>query len=62
MKYIVWMRSKPGMYEQYNGKVEVWAKNEKEAIENAHAKLRRGAFPDRNSGMWNIDKIECIGT
>lgn len=59
-KYWVWMRSKPGMYEQYNGKVEVCADNDDAAIIAAHKKLKAGAFPDRNASMWIVEKIERV--
>ena len=55
------MRSVPGPYTQYNGKVDVYADNEQEAIDNAHIKLRRDSFPERNRGMWRVEKIECLG-
>lgn len=60
-KYVVWMRSVPGMYAQYDGKVTVYAEDEFEAAENAHIKLKRGAFPDRDRSMWRVEKIECVG-
>jgi len=60
-KYDVYMKSVPGMYAQYNGKVTVYADNEEEAVDLALLKLRRGSFPDRSSDMWRIEKIECIG-
>ena len=59
-KYNVWMRSVPGMYAQYDGKVEVYANDEDEAIDNAHAKLRRTSFPDRDRSMWKVDRVECV--
>ena len=59
-RYNVWMRSIPGMYAQYDGKVEVSAENETEAIDNAFLKLKRGVFPDRNRSMWKVDRVERV--
>ena len=56
--YRVWLRSKPGMYEQYKGKVDVTAFSEDDAVETALRKLRAGAFPDRTADMWIIEKVE----
>jgi len=55
--YEVAMRSKPGPVEQYNGIVTVFAESEEDAIEAAYRKLKRGAFPDRNRGMWTVDAV-----
>jgi hypothetical protein len=55
--YRVWLRSKPGMYEQYGGYVDVVAPNAKQAEEAAFAKLRR-TYPNRSRGMWVVKKIE----
>ncbi len=55
--YEVAMRSKPGPVEQYNGIVTVQAENDDEAIEAAFRKLKNGAFPDRNRGMWTVDSV-----
>jgi hypothetical protein len=59
-RYRVWMRSTPGFYEQYSGKVDVWAEDEEQAEERAFQELRRGAFPDRGRTMWRVEKIEVI--
>ena len=59
-KYNVWLRSKPGMYEQYNGKVMVYAEHEEEAVDRAFRKLKRTTFPHRPRGMWRVDKVELI--
>ncbi len=58
----VWLRSVPGMYEQYNGKVKVYAKDEEEAVDRALDRLRRGAFPDRDRSMWRVEKIELVSS
>lgn len=59
-KYHVWLRSVPGFYEQYDGKVSVYARDDDEAIELAFDKLKRGAFPDRSRSMWRVEKVERI--
>lgn len=61
MKYRVWMRSAPGFYEQYSGKVDVFAESEDQAIDRAFQELKRGAFPDRSRNMWRVEKVERIG-
>jgi hypothetical protein len=59
-KYRVWIRSVPGFYTQYDGYVDVYADFEEEAIEFAFLKLKRGAFPDRNSSMWRVESVEVL--
>lgn len=60
--YRVWLRSVPGMYEQYDGKVDVkvdvYATNEDDALEAAFYKLKTSAFPHRHRNMWYVEKIE----
>lgn len=56
-KYEVWMRSRPGMYEQYDGKIDVYADNDTDAIEIAFRKLKQGAFPERDRHMWIVEKV-----
>jgi hypothetical protein len=58
--YKVWMRSKAGFYEQYDGFVDVYAKDDSDAISKALRKLKTGAFPDRNNSMWTVEKVERI--
>lgn len=60
-KFRVWMRSVPGFYEQYDGKVDVFAEDAEQAKERAYAELNRGAFPDRWRSMWKVDRVETIG-
>ena len=60
-QYSVWLRSRPGFYEQYDGKVDVWAENDDDAIERAFRELKRGTFPDRSRDMWRVDRVERIG-
>ena len=59
-KFQVWMRSVPGMFAQYDGKVDVYAEDAEGAIEKAHQKLKRGAFPDRSRDMWKVEKVERV--
>lgn len=59
-KYEVWLKSIPGFYAQYDGKVTVYAPNDNDAIEKAFAKLKNGAFPDRNRSMWKVEKVVRI--
>ena len=57
-KYNVWVSSVPGFYEQYSGKVTVFAENEDSAIDRAFYKLKHGAFRDRSRSMWRVRKVE----
>lgn len=59
-KWRVWMRSTPGPYEQYDGKVDVFADNEDEAEERAFAELKRGSFPDRGRACWKVERVEKL--
>lgn len=56
-KYEVWLKSVPGFYAQYHGKVTVFARNDDEAEELAFIKLKNGAFPDRTRNMWRVEKV-----
>lgn len=58
-KYCVWLKSVPGMYEQYSGKITVFANSEDIAIDRVFQKLR-GSFPERSRSMWKIEKIERL--
>jgi hypothetical protein len=60
-KFRVWIRSVPGFYEQYDGKVDVFAEDEEQATERAMVELKRGAFFDRDASMWRVERIEKIG-
>lgn len=59
--YTVHMRSRPGMFEQYAGAVEVVASDPEDAVDKAFAKLKRGAFPERSRDMWIVEKVETNG-
>ena len=56
--YRVWLRSKPGHYEQYSGHVDVTAFDEDGAINMAFSKLKANSFPDRTRDMWIVEKVE----
>lgn len=58
--YHVWLRSRPGFYAQYDGKVKVVAYSDDDAVEKALCKLKRGAFSDRDRSMWIIEKVERV--
>ena len=62
IKYDVWIRSVPGMYAQYDGKVTVYALDEEDAVERAFKKLKTGAFPERSRSMWKVEKIEEVSS
>ena len=57
--YRVWLRSAPGFYEQYSGKVDVFADDVEEAKQRALQELKRTSFPDRNATMWHVEKVEA---
>lgn len=59
-KYKVWVKSVPGFFTQYSGKVTVSALNDDDAISRVLRKLRTGAFPDRTDSMWKIESVERI--
>jgi hypothetical protein len=59
-RYNVWLRSRPGFYAQYDGKVTVWADDEDDAVEMAMHKLKTGAFSDRDNSMWIVEKVERV--
>ena len=48
-RFRVEMRSRPGMWAQYNGHVDVLAPDIDSAFEHAVKKLARTSFPDRPS-------------
>jgi len=53
-KYEVHMRTKPGMFAQYDGKVDVYAEDDEQAIERAFREIKRTAFPDYTRDMWRV--------
>lgn len=58
--YRVYLRSRPGMYEQYGGYVDVIASGDVAAEDAAFNKLRR-TYPNRSRDMWIVEKIERKG-
>ena len=58
MNYRVWLRSTSGIFAQYAGHVDVVADTAEDAKTAALAKLRRTLFPDRDSSMWKIERVE----
>lgn len=56
--YRVYIRSRPGMWELYNGYVDVQASDDSAAIDAALTKLARGAFSDRSRSAWIVEKVE----
>ena len=59
-KYRVWIKSKAGFVAQYSGKVDVLATDDDDAIDRAMARLKYGAFPDRDRSMWIVERVERI--
>lgn len=59
-RYRIWLRSVPGPYEQYAGKVDVTADSPTSAQARALGELQRTSFPDRSPGMWRIERIEVL--
>lgn len=59
-RYKVWMRTRGGMYAQYDGAVSVWAEDDDQAIERAFRELKRGAFPDYGRDMWKVERVERV--
>jgi hypothetical protein len=63
-RYRCFMSSKPGMYAQYDGHVDVWSPNDdwEEVFSRATAELKRTAFPERSSSMWRMDDFQLLRT
>ena len=58
-KFRVFMHSSPGIgWEFYRGKVDVFADDTEQAIDRAKQELKRGAFPDRPSSSWIVERVE----
>lgn len=57
-KFRVFLRTKPGFQQSYDGYVDCLAKNEEEAPREAVKKLRRTSFPDRGFNDWIIEGVE----
>lgn len=59
-KYRVHLHSRPGMWEVYDGHVDVPAVNDIDAEDRAIDKLRHTSFPDRPRDSWLIDRVELL--
>lgn len=59
-QYRAYLRTKSGMYAQYDGYVDVVAEDRDQAQEKAIDKLRRTSFPDYSRSMWKIERVEAI--
>jgi hypothetical protein len=61
--YRVWLRSAPGMWERYEGHVDVWLTNGTDQLEAKRKAVRALAltsFPDRpSSDSWVFERMEC---
>ena len=55
--YRVHLRTKPGMYAQYSGYIDVSVNGDNDPVDAAFTKLRK-TYPNITRDMWNIDKIE----
>lgn len=54
LKFRVHMHSRSGMWQFYDGHVDVFAYDEDDAGQRALTELRRTAFPDRPRDAWVI--------
>jgi hypothetical protein len=61
MRYKVWLRSTPGMWERYEGSVEVSAESDQEAEKAALNQLAARAFRGRGRDAWIVEKVERVG-
>lgn len=60
-KFRVWMHSPPSPgWTYYDGKVDVFADDDEQAIERARRELKRGAFFDRPESSWVVDRVEAL--
>jgi hypothetical protein len=58
-KYRVWMHTKPGVgVTRYEGKVDVFAEDEEQAIQRAKREAYRGAL--HHPSLMAVDKVEVI--
>jgi hypothetical protein len=62
-RYRCHMRTRSGMFAQYDGYVDVYsASDDRDELHRAAvAELRRTAFPDYSASMWQLDNAELIG-
>ncbi|WP_033837180.1 hypothetical protein [Xanthomonas citri] len=61
-RYRCHMRTRSGMFAQYDGYVDVASASDDphELHRAAVAELRRTAFPDYSASMWQLEKVEPI--
>lgn len=59
-KWRVWLKSRPGFFAQYDGKIDVVAETDDDAVERALDRLKSGAFPDRDRSMWIVERVERL--
>ena len=60
-KYRCYLRSAPGMWERYEGYVDVFSPNEEEVFERAVRELTRTSFPDRwMRDSWIFESSELV--
>jgi hypothetical protein len=58
LKWRLWFESVPGPYEQYDGKVDVLARNRDFAIEAAYRELYKTY--QRGRAMWKLLKVQIV--
>jgi hypothetical protein len=60
-RFRCWLRSAPGMWAQYDGSVDVWARDVGDVFARAVQQLAHTSFPDRPSlSSWRLERIECL--
>lgn len=60
-RFRVHLRSAPGMWECYDGHVDVYAEDADQAFPRAVRKLGRTSFPDRPSmSSWRLERVEAL--
>jgi hypothetical protein len=62
MRWRVYLRSVPGMYEQYDGHVDVHSSDAspQELFQLAVAALRASSFPDRRADCWRFVSADLL--
>jgi len=62
-KYRCYLRSASGMWECYDGYVDIFAANEDDVFTRAVQQLARTSFPDRPSmSSWRLERIERLNS
>jgi len=57
-RYLVTLQTRSGFFAQYSGAVEVFAKDEDEAVDCALRRLKQTSFPDYSRDMWRVISVE----